>query len=93
MNGGDSMIEVTIITGKKERKLKIPEIPAGKIFSYKLIGTAEGINNHHCLYLARKYAENFEKRVAGYRPAKPKNKKCKIAVSFYEEKKKKKVGK
>jgi hypothetical protein len=81
------MIEVTIVTGKKERKLKIPKIPVKKISSYELIGTAEGMNNFHCLYLARKYEKNFEKRVVGYRPAEPKNKKCKIAVSFYEKKK------
>lgn len=84
------MIEVTYVTGKERRRLRIHEIPEKELSLYKLIGTAEGADQNHCLYLANKYADNFEERVAGYRRVKPSKKsKSSVAISFYEEKKKK----
>lgn len=83
------MIEVTYVTGKQRRKLRIHEIPEKELSLYKLIGTASGADKNHCLYLANKYADNFEERVIGYRPAKP-EKGSPVAISFYEKKEKKK---
>lgn len=80
------MIEVKVIRGdNQEETVRIPEIPEAELSSYKLIGTAEGVDKFHCLYLGRKFAENFEKRVAGYRSATPKENGAAVAVSFYEK--------
>lgn len=80
------MIEITLVSARSRKKVRIPEIPKKKLSGYKLIGTGEGFSPEHCLFLAQKYEKGFFKRVAGYRLAKPRHKKCAVAVSFYEKK-------
>ena len=79
------MIEIRMVRGTQEEMVRIPEIPEEELSSYELIGTAEGMDKFHCHYLARKFAENFEDRVAGYRYATPKMKGAAMAISFYEK--------
>ena len=84
-NPKDKVIEWTEVRGKKRKKFKIREISEKSLSSYKLIGTAEGRDAGHCIYLAGKYSKDF-KKVAGYRLVAPTQKDCLMAVSFYEKK-------
>lgn len=86
INPKDGVLKYTEVNGKKRKEFKIPEISEKDLSFYKLLGTAEGRDVGHCLYLARKYADDFHKKVAGYRLVKPKQKSCLMAVSFYEKK-------
>lgn len=88
-NPKDKVIKYAEVSGKKRQEFEIHEIPKKDLSSYKLLGTAEGIHVNHCVYLGKKYSEDFSKKVAGYRLETPKQKGCLVAVSFYEKKKKK----
>jgi len=82
----EGVFKITIVQGKKEEKMEIREIPEKDLSSYTLMGTAEGADPYHCLYLASKFAKDFRKRVAGYRRATSQREKCPVAFSFYEKK-------
>lgn len=54
---------------------------------FEVIGTAEGINFAHCVYLGNKYEKDFFKKVGGFQLAKPDDSEYNIAVTFYKPKK------
>lgn len=84
--GNKCLIFKRIKKGKRVGRKRIPEITEKQIGNYKSIGVAEGQDLFHCIYLASKYAKNFDERVAAYRIVKPTQKGCSFAVNFYEKK-------
>lgn len=55
------------------------------MINYRLLGTAQGMDIFHCLYLAGRHCENFFERVVAYYPVKPDEEKFALALCFYEE--------
>lgn len=46
---------------------KVPHLDQKCLSEYILLGTAEGEDENHCLYIAARRVENFWKKVRGYR--------------------------
>lgn len=67
------------------KEYELPEVPDSEIDRYRHLGTAEGQDPNHCLYMARKHLPGFDKRVAGYRHVSSlRGAAC--SISFYERK-------
>jgi hypothetical protein len=65
------------------REINLEDFDAQDVSCRKLIGTAEGVDLNHCIYLGMKYGKDFVDRVTGFKRADAKNG-GPYAVSFYE---------
>lgn len=84
---GQNYIEIFSIT-KNNRRIKriIYELDKNSAKKYTLLGTAEGMDFFHCIYLAGTHAKNFRKRVYGYCLEESCSPGCNFAISFYAKK-------
>lgn len=64
------------------REVHLEDVTDQDVSSRKLIGTAEGVDFNHCLYLGMKYGKDFVDRVHAFQ--KTKSKAQPFAVTFYE---------
>ena len=66
---------------------EIPELAKGEAQGLRVLGTAEGHDEHHCLYLGVRHQPRFLERVGGYRKLPPSEEGAargmKIRVVFY----------
>lgn len=63
--------------------VEVRELSKAEAAKLAVIGTAEGADEEHCLYLAMKHGYKFTDRVAGYRKTTPTQEKAKVALTFY----------
>jgi hypothetical protein len=65
------------------REIELQDFADQDVSCRKLLGTAEGADFNHCLYLGLKYGKDFVNKVKGFKRAEAKNG-GPYAVSFYE---------
>lgn len=65
------------------REIKLEELGAEDVSARKLIGTAEGIDFNHCLYLGMRHGTDFVQKVRAFKRCEAKNG-GPMAISFYE---------